>query len=77
MQPTDPAYLNAFKAHMRKGDIRRGHGAMSVGVATDGGYLAPIEWDRTISDKLKQNSPIRENSQVITSRRPGLHPGLQ
>jgi HK97 family phage major capsid protein len=67
MKPTDPAYLNAFKAHMRKGD---GAGpevmaAVSVGTATDGGYLAPVEWDRTITNKLKQISPIRENAQVI------------
>jgi HK97 family phage major capsid protein len=63
LQPTDPAYLNAFKAHMRKGDVQA---AMSVGVATDGGYLAPVEWDRTITNKLKQLSPIRANAQVIT-----------
>jgi HK97 family phage major capsid protein len=59
MKPTDPAYLNAFKAHMRKG---AGAGpevmaAVSVGTATDGGYLAPVEWDRTITNKLKQISP--------------------
>lgn len=68
MQPTDPAYLNAFKAHMRKGDNAGPEvmAAVSVGTATDGGYLAPVEWDRTITNKLKQRSPIRENAQVIT-----------
>ncbi|MES2135691.1 MAG: phage major capsid protein [Pseudomonadota bacterium] len=67
MEPTDPAYLKAFKAHMRKGDMAGAEvmNAVSVGVATDGGYLAPIEWDRTITDKLKQRSPIRDNAQVI------------
>lgn len=61
--PTNPEYVAAFKAHMRKGDITA---AMSVGSAVDGGYLAPVEWDRTITNKLKQISPIRANSQVIT-----------
>lgn len=58
----DPDYLKAFKAHMRKGDIQ---GAMTKGVAEDGGYLAPVEWDRTITGKLKQVSPIREHARVI------------
>lgn len=63
MEPTDPAYLTAFKAHMRRGDVSA---AMSVGTAADGGYLAPVEWDRTVTNKLKQLSPIRANAQVIT-----------
>lgn len=63
MKPTDPEYLNAFKAHMRKGDVQA---AMTVGTDADGGYLAPIEWDRTVTNALKQRSPIRDNSQVIT-----------
>jgi HK97 family phage major capsid protein len=46
--------------------------AVSVGTAADGGYLAPIEWDRTITDKLKQISPIRENAQVISISGPGF-----
>ncbi len=63
MEPTDPEYVSAFKAHMRRGDVSA---AMSVGTATEGGYLAPVEWDRTITNKLKQRSPIRDNAQVIT-----------
>ncbi len=63
MEPTNPEYLNAFKAHMRRGDVSA---AMSVGTAADGGYLAPVEWDRTVTNKLKQISPIRANAQVIT-----------
>jgi HK97 family phage major capsid protein len=31
----------------------------------DGGYFAPVEWDRTVTEKLKQLSPIRANAQVI------------
>jgi|TARA_Y100000296_G_scaffold82225_1_gene111010 HK97 family phage major capsid protein len=63
MKPTDPEYLNAFKAHMRKGDVQA---AMTVGTDADGGYLAPVEWDRTVTNALKQRSPIRDNAQVIT-----------
>lgn len=62
MEPTNPEYVSAFKAHMRRGDVSA---AMSVGSAPDGGYLAPVEWDRTVTNKLKQISPIRANAQVI------------
>lgn len=62
MQPTNPEYVKDFKAHMRRGDVSA---AMTVGTATEGGYLAPVEWDRTITNKLKQISPIRANSEVI------------
>lgn len=74
MEPTDPAYIKAFKAHMRKGDQAGPDvmAAMSVGTAADGGYLAPVEWDRTITNKLKQRSPIRENAQVIQISGPGF-----
>jgi HK97 family phage major capsid protein len=69
MEPTNPEYVTAFKAHMRKGEITA---AMSVGTATDGGYLAPVEWDRTITNKLKLLSPIRANAQVISISGPGF-----
>ena len=63
MEPTNPEYMKAFKAHMRKGEVQA---AMTVGTDADGGYLAPIEWDRTVTNALKQRSPIRDNAQVIT-----------
>ncbi|AHE51716.1 phage major capsid protein [Sphingomonas sanxanigenens] len=63
MEPTNPEYVAAFKAHMRRGDVSA---AMSVGTAADGGYLAPVEWDRTVTNKLKLLSPIRANAQVIS-----------
>jgi len=69
IQPTNPEYVSAFKAHMRRGEVQA---AMSVGTAADGGYLAPVEWDRTITNKLKQISPIRANSQVIQISTPGF-----
>lgn len=64
---TSPDYLKAFKAHMRKGTEIGAEVMASVTVGTDseGGLLAPIEWDRTVTDRLKQLSPIRANAQVI------------
>ena len=64
----DPEYTAAFKAHMRKGDRAPAdvQAAMSKGTDADGGYLAPIEWDRTIGEKLKRISPMRRESRVIT-----------
>ncbi|WP_336801470.1 phage major capsid protein [Kaistia sp. MMO-174] len=62
IQP-DPEYLAAFKAHMRKGTVEA---SMTKGADADGGYLAPVEWDRSITGKLKQVSPIRANARVIS-----------
>ena len=48
---------------MRKGDVQA---ALNKGVAEEGGYLAPVEWDRTITGRLKESSPIREHASVVT-----------
>lgn len=64
----DPGYTAAFKAFMRKGD-RAGtdvFAAMEKTSDADGGYLAPVEWDRTLGEKLKQISPMRRESRVIS-----------
>ncbi|MDV2987020.1 UNVERIFIED_CONTAM: phage major capsid protein [Methylobacteriaceae bacterium AG10] len=61
MPPTDPEYVSAYKAWMRKGTPSA---AMDKGTDTNGGYLAPIEWDRSIVSKLKRISPIRANARV-------------
>ena len=62
-------YASAFTDYVRRGKSveeveaqqRVGiRAAMSVGSSPDGGYLAPIEWDRTITDKLKIISPMRD-----------------
>lgn len=58
---TDPEYVGAYKAWMRKGTVSA---AMDKGTDTNGGYLAPIEWDRSIVAKLKRISPIRANARV-------------
>lgn len=65
----DPEYIGSFKAHMRKGEIQA---ALNKGAADEGGYLAPVEWDRTITGKMKEVSPIRANARVITISTAGL-----
>ena len=60
-QVKDVEYTDAFRAHMRKGDISA---SMSKGSAPDGGYLTPVEWDRTITDKLILVSPMRSIARV-------------
>jgi HK97 family phage major capsid protein len=64
---TNPDYVKGFKAYMRKGIELAPEvtAAIDIGTPADGGYFAPVEWDRTVTEKLKQLSPIRANSQVI------------
>jgi len=52
----DKEYSAAFQAHMRKGEVQA---ALNKGAADDGGYTSPVEWDRTITDKLIIVSPMR------------------
>jgi len=60
-QPENPEYSAAFNAFTRRNEISA---AMSVGSNPDGGYTAPIEWDRTIANRLKLISPMRQHSTV-------------
>lgn len=55
-QVKDREYNAAFTTHMKRGDV---NAALNKGVASEGGYLAPTEWDRSITDKLVQISPMR------------------
>lgn len=59
----DTEYTQAFQAHMRKGEVQA---SLNKGTNADGGYLAPVEWDRTITDKLVKISPMRELATVQT-----------
>lgn len=52
----DKEYTAAFSAHMKRGDISA---SLNKGTATEGGYLAPTEWDRTITDRLIKVSAFR------------------
>lgn len=54
--PVDKEYSAAFRAHFARGDVQA---SLNKGTASEGGYLAPVEWDRTITDRLVQVSPIR------------------
>jgi len=62
-QVKDREYTDAFRAHFTKGDV---NAALNKGADGEGGYLAPIEWDRSIVDKLVQVSPMRQIAQVQT-----------
>ena len=63
----DPEYTKAFRAHFRKGDVQANYQAsLSKGADDQGGYLAPVEWDRTITDRLVQISPMRQLATVQT-----------
>lgn len=52
----DKEYSEAFQAHFKRGDVQA---ALNKGSASEGGYLAPVEWDRTITDRLIVVSPMR------------------
>lgn len=71
----DAAYNDLFTTFARTGDgesqvkaqqFQGPRAAMSVGSNPDGGLTAPIEWDRTITDKLKIVSAMRGLARVIS-----------
>lgn len=64
----DKEYSASFDAHMRKGDVQAN---LNKGTAEEGGYLTPVEWDRTITDKLRDESPMRELAQVQPTSKAG------
>ena len=77
----DPEYTKTFAAFMREGTDEAAvkaaqktgvYAAMTVGTQGEGGYFAPVEWDRTVTSKLKERSPIRENAKVQTISGPGF-----
>jgi len=53
----DREYTDAFRAYFRRDEVRA---SLNKGAADEGGYLAPVEWDRTIVDKLVTVSPMRQ-----------------
>lgn len=59
----DAEYTEAFRAHFRKGEVQAN---LNKGTASEGGYLAPTEWDRTITDALIEVSPMRQICGVQT-----------
>lgn len=59
----DKPYTDAFLAHMRKGEVQA---SLNKGADAEGGYLAPREWDRTITDKLLIVDAMRSLATVQT-----------
>jgi HK97 family phage major capsid protein len=50
-----------------QGDRARIRAAMTTGSNGDGGYLAPVEWDRRIVKALTSVSPLRQLCTVVTT----------
>ncbi|CAO4173697.1 Phage major capsid protein, HK97 family [Methylorubrum populi] len=84
LQPEDPEYTRTFASYFREGasegelraanasgDRARVQAAMSSGSNGQGGYLAPVEWDRTINKALTSVSPLRTVCTVIETTGPG------
>ncbi len=59
----DPEYSAAFASMFKKGEIQA---SVNKGADAEGGFLAPIEWDRTITDKLKLVSRMRSVARIQT-----------
>ncbi len=59
----DQEYSDAFLAHVRKGEVKA---SLNKGADAEGGYLAPREWDRTITDKLLILSDMRSLATIQT-----------
>ena len=68
--PHDKEYSEAFASFMKTGN--EVNAALNKGVAEEGGYVTPIEWDRTILDKLVLVSPMRAIAAVQTTSRAGF-----
>lgn len=67
VQPRDPEYNDQFNAYFKAGALTdKLEQVRAAATKTDGegGYLAPVEWDRTISGRLKQISPMRQHATV-------------
>jgi len=56
-QLKDKEYSDAFQAHMQRGEVQA---SLNKGAAAEGGFTVPVEWDRTITDKLVIVSPMRD-----------------
>lgn len=65
--PRDPEYTGQFLSYMRSGvesqqllEVK----AAATKTNGEGGFLAPVEWDRTIAGSLKQVSAIRREASI-------------
>ncbi|WP_267386530.1 phage major capsid protein [Sphingomonas sp. GC_Shp_3] len=82
-KPVDAAYTGLFGSYMREGTREQEEklkaeqkvgvrAAMSEGSPADGGLTAPIEWDRTVTERLKLISPLRAESTVQSISKAGF-----
>ena len=63
----DPEYTQEFNAYFKSGiETSNLNEVKAAATKTDGegGFLAPVEWDRSISGRLKQISAIRQHANV-------------
>lgn len=83
--PDEPEYSRPFAQYFRHGthqdELRQANAsgtrariqaAMQSGDPSQGGYLAPVEWDRTVSKKLTTVSPMRRLATVIETTGAGF-----
>ena len=77
----DQGYFDLYSSYLRDGQQEHKvkteqfagpRAAMSVGSTADGGLTAPVEWDRTITDRLKLISPLRAEATVQSISKAGF-----
>ncbi|WP_288935072.1 phage major capsid protein [uncultured Sphingomonas sp.] len=79
----DQGYFDLYGSYLRDGSREQEEkvksqqfagprAAMSVGSTADGGLTAPIEWDRTITERLKLISPLRAEATVQSISKAGF-----
>ncbi|WP_213761970.1 phage major capsid protein [Caballeronia sp. dw_19] len=68
-QLRDKEYTESFYAHMKKGDVQA---SLNKGADAEGGYTTPVEWDRTITNKLVLISPMRQICKVQPTSKAGF-----
>lgn len=61
------AAVDATVSFMKSGEVRAD---LKKSDDSNGGYLVPKEWDRTITDKLRTVSPLRKLFKVQTTSKP-------
>ncbi|WP_321940031.1 phage major capsid protein [Paraburkholderia sp. J8-2] len=68
-QLADKEYSASFNSHFRRGEVQA---SLNTGADADGGYLTPIEWDRTITNKLVLVSAMRQICRVQPTGKKGF-----
>jgi HK97 family phage major capsid protein len=61
----DPEYTKAWASYVRSGQVSESvQASLDKSGNAAGGFLAPTEWDRTVTDKLVKISPMRQICRV-------------